>query len=122
MAGIIWLASYPKSGNTWLRAFLTSFQSGGQPVDINSMAGGPIASARKRFDDAMGVEASELTQEEIDRYRPRILEANYLYRCVQILSEYERYLSDLVNKSKRLLPSDMDLFEQKVLMRDYEVA
>ncbi len=22
MAGIIWLASYPKSGNTWLRAFL----------------------------------------------------------------------------------------------------
>ena len=24
MAGIIWLASYPKSGNTWLRAFLAN--------------------------------------------------------------------------------------------------
>lgn len=22
MGGIIWLASYPKSGNTWMRAFL----------------------------------------------------------------------------------------------------
>lgn len=24
-AGIIWLASYPKSGNTWLRLFLSSY-------------------------------------------------------------------------------------------------
>ena len=72
MAGIIWLASYPKSGNTWLRAFLTSFLSGGQPVDINDLKGGPIASARATFDDAVGVEASELTQGEIDRYRPEV--------------------------------------------------
>ena len=72
MAGIIWLASYPKSGNTWLRAFLTSLLSGGQPVDVNNMRGGPIASAREMFDEAVGVEASELTQEEIDRYRPEV--------------------------------------------------
>jgi hypothetical protein len=28
MKNIIWLASYPKSGNTWLRAFLTSYLDG----------------------------------------------------------------------------------------------
>ena len=25
MSGILWLASYPKSGNTWLRAFLANY-------------------------------------------------------------------------------------------------
>ncbi len=25
MAGILWLASFPKSGNTWLRAFLAKY-------------------------------------------------------------------------------------------------
>ena len=30
MSGIIWLASYPKSGNTWLRAFLANAIAGGE--------------------------------------------------------------------------------------------
>jgi hypothetical protein len=29
MAGIYWLASYPKSGNTWLRAFLCNLLADG---------------------------------------------------------------------------------------------
>ena len=37
MAGIIWLASYPKSGNTWARlVFETLLGGGDSPVDINS--------------------------------------------------------------------------------------
>jgi len=32
---IIWLASYPKSGNTWVRAFLDAYFMGG--VDINAL-------------------------------------------------------------------------------------
>lgn len=36
MAGIIWLASYPKSGNTWLRMFLENYLVGSlEPIDIN---------------------------------------------------------------------------------------
>ena len=71
---IVWLASYPKSGNTWMRAFLSNYLADGDaPVDINSLdTGGPIASARAVFDDAVGVEASDLTQDEIERYRPRV--------------------------------------------------
>lgn len=32
--GVVWLASYPKSGNTWIRMFLESYWID-QPVDIN---------------------------------------------------------------------------------------
>ena len=38
MSGIIWLASYPKSGNTWFRVFLTNLlEEKDQPADINDL-------------------------------------------------------------------------------------
>ncbi len=38
MGGIVWLASYPKSGNTWTRAFLHNFIKQGDSVyNINEM-------------------------------------------------------------------------------------
>ena len=73
MAGILWLASYPKSGNTWMRIFLTNYlQNGEQPANINHLDGGPIASARDIFDDLVGVEASDLTLEEQEILRPQV--------------------------------------------------
>jgi aryl sulfotransferase len=67
--GIIWLASYPKSGNTWLRVFLANLRHSGEgPVDINKL-NIHIASAREIFDEATGVEASDLAPEDIDRLR-----------------------------------------------------
>ena len=32
---IIWLASYPKSGNTWLRFFIISLLMGSKQTDLN---------------------------------------------------------------------------------------
>ena len=70
MNGIIWLASYPKSGNTWIRAVLTSLlQHGGGPVDLNDLVGGPTASARKEFEDEIGIDSSDLTNDECDLLR-----------------------------------------------------
>ncbi len=75
MGNIYWLASYPKSGNTWTRILLTNYlRNAEQPADINSLDGGPIASARQVFDDHVGLEASDLTQEQIERYRPFVYE------------------------------------------------
>jgi hypothetical protein len=38
MGGLVWLASYPKSGNTWTRAFLHNLlDQGDKTVDINAM-------------------------------------------------------------------------------------
>lgn len=67
---IYWLASYPKSGNSWLRILLTNyFVDGDEPVDINQLGVERIVTARQLFDDNVGIEASDLTQDEIERYR-----------------------------------------------------
>jgi hypothetical protein len=67
----VWLASYPKSGNTWLRAVATAWVVPG-PVDVNALAGPPIASYREYFDAALGIPSSSLTFEEVDRLRPYV--------------------------------------------------
>lgn len=68
MTGITVLASYPKSGNTWVRAFATSLLQNGAPIDINGLIGHGGAD-RLYFDDALEVETSDLLPEEIARLR-----------------------------------------------------
>lgn len=64
MKGIVWLASYPKSGNTWFRIFLANLLADKpEPVDINQLDTHAFAS-RISFDRALGWETSELTLEE----------------------------------------------------------
>lgn len=76
MTGIVWLASYPKSGNTWLRALLTNaFGRDDRPAHINSLLGHPGAASRKLFDDWSGIKSSDLTNDEISCARPRVYEA-----------------------------------------------
>lgn len=68
---IVWLASYPKSGNTWFRIFLSNLLSGkDEEVDINSLNSAPIASCRNMFEDVIGVESSCFFPDEIDLMRP----------------------------------------------------
>ncbi len=72
---IVWLASYPKSGNTWFRVFLSNLlNKSDQPADINNLYTTPIASSRELFDEATGLSSSELTSEEIDLLRPHVYE------------------------------------------------
>lgn len=66
----VWLASYPKSGNTWLRAVFTAWLTPG-PVDVNRLVGNVIAGSRVAFDSALGIPSSSLTPDEIDSLRPR---------------------------------------------------
>lgn len=71
MSGIHWLASYPKSGNTWLRLLLHSYGAGGAAVDINDIGvGGGRSEERARFDEFIGVAASDLTAAEILAWQP----------------------------------------------------
>jgi aryl sulfotransferase len=73
MSRIVWIASYPKSGNTWLRAFLANFEhNGATPVDINHLNTGGISSSRNDADNALGIECSDLTPDEIDCLQPAI--------------------------------------------------
>lgn len=71
--GIYWLASYPKSGNTWLRAFLTNYRSGAAlPADINSLEGRWTSADRETFENYTGVDSADLTDAQIDWYRPQV--------------------------------------------------
>jgi hypothetical protein len=103
MAYITWLASYPKSGNTWFRAFLTALLNpGATDIDINALLPTPIASSRQLFDDMAGVTASDLTADEIDLLRPSV------YRQDALESEGTVYHK--VHDAYTLLPTGEPLF------------
>lgn len=73
MSGIYWLASYPKSGNTWFRSFLYNLQQNGDvPADINELQTGSIASGRGWLDEVLGFDTAELRADEVDRLRPAV--------------------------------------------------
>ncbi len=82
MKCITWLASYPKSGNTWLRVFLTNLRrNAAAPASINELdaADMPHAANRSAFDAAVGYESGDLTHDEVDSLRPEV----YLHYAVQ---------------------------------------
>ncbi|MDD2774339.1 MAG: sulfotransferase domain-containing protein [Gallionella sp.] len=77
MNGFYWIASYPKSGNTWVRLFLEALLAG--TLDINRLkrAGGHAA-VRAEFDRLLDIPSSDLTDDEITNARPCLyqIEAN----------------------------------------------
>lgn len=65
MGGFYWIASYPKSGNTWMRLLLASLIDGGAPLDISRPVGfAPSAASPSDMDLFLDVESSELTPVE----------------------------------------------------------
>ena len=79
MKGFIWLASYPKSGNTWLRIFITNLERDEEKrASINELDFVSMSSARAHFDEAVGYKAAELTYDEIDLLRPDV----YVYESL----------------------------------------
>lgn len=71
--GIVWIASYPKSGNTWTRSFLHNLirimnDEGDEEQDINAMneyTTWDISS--KKYEELLGKPPTEVDREEIDR-------------------------------------------------------
>ncbi|MDF3073784.1 MAG: sulfotransferase protein [Alphaproteobacteria bacterium] len=78
MGGIVWLASYPKSGNTWTRAFLHNFIAQEEvpkdgAYDINKM--NVLSSSDNGpqwYTEVLGKPAKEATHEEIAHARPLV--------------------------------------------------
>jgi hypothetical protein len=73
MGKIIWLASYPKSGNTWLRVFLHNlFRDPREPYDINRIDKFSVSdSAAGWYQQLDPRPVTELSFEEIAQLRPR---------------------------------------------------
>lgn len=72
---IIWLASFPKSGNTWLRAFLARyFMPKDAEIDINTLYRFTTADVRRDFfERAAGRRLGDVTVEEWLALRPKAL-------------------------------------------------
>jgi hypothetical protein len=84
MSGIVWIASYPKSGNTWVRLFIANLIADRpEPLDINAVGtfvpgeadpGWFRRSARRPLNELSDEEIAALrpaVQESIARARPR---------------------------------------------------
>lgn len=110
MSGIIWLASYPKSGNTWLRAvFANLLRAADSPASINNLGLGPGPASRQRFDELVGYEASDLTPDEVDAIRPDV----YRY----LTANSDEPLLCKVHDARTLLPSGQSRFPADVTER-----
>ena len=70
----VWLASYPKSGNTWFRAVYSALAGGGK-IDINNLGDGPQAADSVLFERRIGISPQLLSTSEIELLRPRVDEA-----------------------------------------------
>lgn len=76
---LVWVASYPKSGNTWTRLLLANFLADAESmVPINSLReslSGIASYGKGRFDDVMGVAPGDCTNDEVEMLLPRLYRA-----------------------------------------------
>lgn len=94
---IVWIASYPKSGNTWFRAFIANLLANDEaPVHINRLPA-DNGNTRLLFDAVTGLDSANLFPEEVDRLRPdfynRISASAGTLRFIKTHGAY-RYLPD----------------------------
>ena len=86
-----YLASYPKSGNTWCRVFITELMrlagdNPGEELNLNQdIETGAIASSRLWLDDQLGINSCDLSFSELDPMRGRAGASAWLF------SEGERF-------------------------------
>ncbi|MFN4353928.1 sulfotransferase domain-containing protein [Parvibaculum sp.] len=74
MGALIWLASYPKSGNTWMRSFLHNlFRNSQKPVSVNEIddfcLGGSTSFWYRKY---TATPPEQLSEEEVARYRMQV--------------------------------------------------
>jgi aryl sulfotransferase len=122
VSGIVWLASYPKSGNTWLRVLLTNYlRDTGEPADINHLLGGPGAGSRESFDQWAGIEGSALDPNVVDRLRPQV------YRCVARDADDTLFMKvhdawTLVDTGEPMFPADVTLGVVYIIRNPLDLA
>ena len=76
MSGIIWLASYPKSGNTWARIFLHNvLLDTDEPLDINTLSDLTLADGNKAaYEEAGGKPFASYSKGQVALLRPKVHE------------------------------------------------
>jgi aryl sulfotransferase len=105
-----YLASYPKSGNTWCRVFITELrrlagldseeataaaEESERELRLNrDLATGSIVSSRHWLDDQLGIDSSDLHWSELDKVRGRVGHQRALYsECLRYHKVHDAFVS-----------------------------
>ena len=98
--GITWLASYPKSGNTWFRVFLSNLllKDRERPVHINEAKLSGHAASRHGLESALGFEISDCYPSEIYDLRRRYYDWLGNTGSGQILKIHDAFLQPGTDK------------------------
>ncbi|MCF4009295.1 sulfotransferase domain-containing protein [Rheinheimera sp. UJ63] len=119
--GIFWLASYPKSGNTWTRTFLNALMRPEQGVDINKLNTGGIASSRSLIENALGLSLEESSSVEIELLRP--IAYRFLHQQAQqpeYIKIHDAYVLNV--QQQPLFPADAAKGVLYIVRHPYDVA
>lgn len=73
---ILWLVSFPKSGNTWMRAFLANYLADGkEPVSLGQLPNHGVSDAHGwPYEKLTGQPHQSLSEAEIGKLRPKVQE------------------------------------------------
>ena len=84
MGKIIWIASFPKSGNTWMRALLANYiLDQKEPYPINELGSFSLSDTRPRFfQEAAGQPVEQLSQADTLRLR---------WKCQKLIAEFKNH-------------------------------
>jgi hypothetical protein len=72
---IVWLASYPKSGNTWFRAYLSALLGEAEDIDLNGLKFNSIFSSRGIFSAYTDIDSTYLYDDEVKLMQPEVFNA-----------------------------------------------
>ena len=98
-----WLASYPKSGNTWLRALLTSCLTDREDV-LSAPLEGENAADRTTFEDWTGIDAEDVGPEELEELRLRAWRSRARLESAPMLVKTHEQYGRMPDGSPRLPP------------------
>ncbi len=111
-----YIASYPRSGSTWCRAFINELLKNEErlesPIDSKKKLNlesielntGPIVSSRYWFDEQLGFDSSDLFQHEIDNFRRLISQdLPIYYECSNFYKVHDALFLNL-NDRKPIVP------------------
>ena len=121
---IVWLASYPKSGNTWTRALLANFLSASHHAfPLNALPFGPAIDST-RFGELAGVAAEDCNQDEVESLIPACLRVHIAesVACAEhrLCKEHGAYLANRAGQP--LFPEDVTAGAVYIVRNPLDVA
>ncbi len=118
---IIWLASYPKSGNTWFRSFLTALLNQGE-IDINKMETDGIFSGKEFVESILDLCTDDLRPREFESFR----KIAFIYKAQEAKKESFVKIHDAYTYSKwdglPLIPAEGSLVALYIIRNPLDVV